>query len=183
MNLVINYDFFNAIKDVNEGFTPMKVVRNNIGSWFKFNLPMITTLEYAIARENFFRYMPQAIAVHLFLIFNTELILYKTLGDLYKDKADMRLKSLVCMLDKVNIETTYELLKKSDCYHKVKNFKLNEKKIPQIVESKYVLVPNYDYKGDVIETSILQEHVIGSNQYILSIGSPKKALKLAYSKG
>ena len=28
MNIVINYDFFNAVKDGNEGFTPFKVIRN-----------------------------------------------------------------------------------------------------------------------------------------------------------
>lgn len=32
--------------------------------------------------------------------------------------------------------------------------------------------------GDIIETSILQEHNLGSKEYILSIGSPNKVLKL-----
>ena len=29
MKLVINYDFFNAVRNVNEPLTPMKIVRND----------------------------------------------------------------------------------------------------------------------------------------------------------
>ena len=29
MNIIINYDFFNAIRNVNEVFTGFKVIRNN----------------------------------------------------------------------------------------------------------------------------------------------------------
>ena len=33
---------------------------------------------------------------------------------------------------------------------------------------------------EVKDTSILQEHIVGSNDYVLSIGSPEKKLKLVY---
>ncbi len=182
MNLMINYDFFNAIKDVNENLTPNKIVRNNISKWLKFNIPLLTSLEYVIAKEDFLKYLPSAIAIHFFIIFQMELVQYKILGDVYKDTADVRLKILASQLENLNLETSYELIKESKCYHKIRNLKFNDKKIPQITESKYILVPNYNYKGDVVETSVLQEHVIGSNNYILSIGEPEKVLKLVYSK-
>ena len=182
MNIMINYDFFNAIKDVNSILTPTKIVRNNIGKWLKFNIPVITSLEYVIVKEDILKYLPSAIAIHFFIVFQMELAQYKLLGDIYKERADIRLKVLVSQFENLNLETSYELIKESKCYHKIKNFKLNDKKIPQLIESKYILVPNYDYKGDIVETSVLQEHVIGSNNYILSIGEPEKVLKLAYSR-
>ena len=182
MNIVINYNFVNAVKDINEGFIPSKVVRNNLNMWIKFNLPFLTSLEIAVTKDKFFKYYPVAIAFHLLFVFEAELIKYKLLGDLYKDIADLRLKTLVSMLNDININTDYSLIKDSKCYHTVRNLKLNEKKIPQIVESKYILLHAYDNKGDIVETSLLQEHVMGSKQYVLSMGSPQKALKLAYSK-
>lgn len=182
MNLVIDYDFFNAIKDVNEELTLNKIIRNNMNKWLKFNIPLLTSLEYVIAKEKFLNYMPSALAIHFFIIFQMELMQYKLLGDIYKDTADIRLKLLVSQLDNLNLETTYELLKQSTCYRRIYNLKLNKNKIPQVLESKYILVPNYDYHGDIKETSLLQEHIVGSNNYILSIGEPKKVLKLAYSK-
>ena len=49
------------------------------------------------------------------------------------------------------------------------------------MESKYILVPTYDFNNNIKNTSILQEHIVGTDKYVLSIGSPKKELKLAYS--
>ncbi len=36
MKLVINYDFFNAIRDVNEPLTPMKIVRTHKITYVSF---------------------------------------------------------------------------------------------------------------------------------------------------
>ena len=37
---------------------------------------------------------------------------------------------------------------------------------------KYISLPSYNYNGEITETLILQEHVIGSKEYILSINKP-----------
>ena len=51
MKLVINYDFFNAIKDVNEGFTPMKIVRNNKKVLVIYSFPIWFILDYSAFRN------------------------------------------------------------------------------------------------------------------------------------
>lgn len=181
MNLVINYDFINAVLNVNENFTVKKLVRNNKDHWIMFNIPIVSVIEYFIAGNQFFNYMPLATAVHFFIIFQFELIEYGIFGDKYKDTSKERLMLLTSLLKDLDINTSYELLKDSKCYHKVRNIKIHNK-CPQIIDSKYILVPNYDYKGDIVETSILQEHVLGTKTYTLSIGEPQKELKLVYSK-
>ena len=182
MNIIINYDFFNAVKDENEGFTPFKVIRNCKTRWVKFNLPLLTAAELLTFRENFLKYMPEAIMIQFFLVLGANIAGYLTLGDIYKDNADTRLKTLVLQLKNMNIDTSFDLIKESSCESKIYNLKFNKKKIPQLVECKYILVPSYNYQGDVVETSIMQEHVVGSSLYTLSHGSPKKELKLVYSK-
>ncbi len=49
------------------------------------------------------------------------------------------------------------------------------------MEKKYILVPTYDYLGEIQSTSILQEHVVGSKIYVLSLGSEAKEYRFAYS--
>ncbi len=182
MNLVINYDFFNAIKDVNENFTAFKIIRNNQKQWVRFNIPIVAGIEYLFLREDFISDLPSALFLHFSVFFGIEFINYTILGDIYKDIASYRLQLLVAQLNQINVKTNYNLLKKSVCYEKITNFRLNEYKLPQLIESKYVLVPSFNYNNELVDTSILQEHVIGSNEYILSVSLPRKVLKLAYAR-
>ncbi len=43
------------------------------------------------------------------------------------------------------------------------------------------LVINYDLIKEIQSTSILQEHVVGFKVYVLSLGSPTKEYRFAYS--
>ena len=97
-------------------------------------------------------------------------------------KIKNNLKKLVSKLNDINIATDYDLLKQSELYERKYKIEFNESKIPIIMENKYVLVPSYNYKGDVKDTSILQEHFVGSKDYILSVGSPSKKLTLVNSR-
>jgi len=47
------------------------------------------------------------------------------------------------------------------------------------MEKKYINVPVYDSIGDIKTVSIEQEHIIGSKQYVLSLGSPNQVRSLA----
>lgn len=176
MNLIINYDFFNAIKDTNEGFTPFKVIRNCKTKWVKINLPLLTLAELLTFREDFLKYMPHAIMIQFGLIIGCNLAGYLTMGDVYKDESDKKLRMLVSQLKIINVDTSLDLLKESHCESRIYNLKVN-KKFPQIIEYKSILVPSYNYCGEIVDTSIMQEHVVGSNSYILSRGSLKKELK------
>ena len=77
-------------------------------------------------------------------------------------------------LNDLNVKTDYELLLESELYKKEYKIQVNEKKLPYIAESKYIMVPTHSFNGNMTETSILQEHVVGSKKYVLSLGSPKK---------
>ena len=182
MNIIINFDFFNAIRDVNENFLGFKIIRNNKRIWIKYNLPIYTTLDFLFLKDNPNKIL-LALLFQMNLAFGIDLFECLLKGeDIYKKEAIIKLKKLIPLLERINLETTYDLLLKSECYDKITNFKINENKLPELVESKYILVPAFDYNGTIIDESILQEHVIGSNTYTLSKGSPSKVLKLAYKR-
>lgn len=101
--------------------------------------------------------------------------------DFYADKSSRSLKKLVSQLENLNISTSYDLLLQSEVYHKKYKIEVNKEQLPHLAESKYIFVPSYTYSGDKQDTSILQEHIVGSKEYILSLGSPKKVLSKAYS--
>ena len=101
--------------------------------------------------------------------------------DDYAKTATENLKELASSLNSLYLNTNYELLLESQLSCKEYNIILNEKMIPQILESKYILVPTYNYNNEIKNVSILQEHVVGSDIYELSLQSPIKSFKYAYS--
>lgn len=176
MNLSVYFDVYNAIKDVQEEFTVSKVLRNN--KRLIFLLTLISSNFAIIYRDKFFRIMVAQAIILLTDVVIINGVAYKLNGDAYKEEAEKRLSALASILDRMNISTTNELIKESNCYHRAYNIKFNKKLIPQIIESKYILVPTNNNMGDV---SILQEHVVGSQEYVLSLGSSKKALQPVFS--
>ena len=119
MNLKINYDFFNAICDINEDFTPFKVIRNNKKRWVLVNIPLLTSLEYLAVKDKILRYLPLAFCIHFAIIFSLEAIEYKLEGDKYKEKAKDNLRYIVPELETIKISTSMELLKEAKCYKKI----------------------------------------------------------------
>lgn len=101
--------------------------------------------------------------------------------DPYREKAYNNLSHLVLQLSDLNVHTTYDLLLESEQYHKTHKIFLNENKLPSLLEKKYILVLTYDYLGEIQSTSILQEHVVSSKIYVLSLGSSTKEYRFAYS--
>lgn len=179
MKLVINYDFFNAILNVNEGINPLKIVRNNKKLYVAYYLPFFTIGN--ILSTNNIMLIAQELIMEFGFVLGSELFaLLITRIDYYKNKSIRDLKQLVLDLNRLFIRTDYDLLILSELCEK--NYKINiNKEEFNILEQKYVLIPTYDYNNNIKKTCILQEHNIGSNKYILSIGSPKKELKLVYS--
>ena len=179
MKLVINYDFFNAIKDVKEPYGVLKVVRNNSGKYIR-RLPIWGTLNY-IVFQNMYDTLG-ALMCQYMLIFGSDLLVDKAIGiDTYATKAMNRLKKLVGELDNINVKTSYDLLLDSELYEKNYRIEFNDSKIPFLLEEKYILVPSYSYSGEVRDTSILQEHEVGTENYVLSVQEPVKKYKLVLS--
>ena len=167
MKIIIEYDFTNKIKDVNEPYGIVKMLRNNGKDIVRLYLPICVIFDLIFALES-------KITAKVFLLYEIlsylgiEYFTYKECGDHYKELASKDLKRLVSLL-------------KSEVYDKKYQLRLNEDKIIEVLESKYILVPTYDFNGHIKDTSILQEHVVGSDDYVLSFGSPAKKLKLVYA--
>lgn len=98
----------------------------------------------------------------------------KVTGTTYQELAMGRLNLLSLDLTKQHVKTSLELLLDSKMYDKKSNFILTEKGISGIMQKKYINVPSYN-NGNIEETSIVQEHKIGTKKYVLSLGSPTKA--------
>ena len=180
MKLMINYDFIEAVRNVNEPLGPLKVIRNNKRQWFTINLPLYFTLDYL-----FYRNITSALEISelcFILMIGTELTDYAiNKEDLYHTKSSHDLKRLVPKLNDLNIKTDYNLLLQSEMYERKYKIEFNDNKIPSLMEEKYILLPSYNYSGEIKDTSLLQEHIIGSREYELSIGTPAKTLKLVHS--
>ena len=179
MKLVINYDFFNAILDVNEGYTPMKIVRNDKKVLAIFEASFFA-LNYGVTKR-----LPDSLFLLLLQtssFFGGCYAYYKMNDyDLFKERSTRRLKELAIYLNKNDINTNYNLLLQSELLEKNYKFHLNKSVIPEIIENKYVLVPTYDFNNNIKNICIDQEHIIGTDKYVLSVGSPKKQLKLVYN--
>lgn len=181
MNILINYDYINSVKNVNEKLTPFKIIRNNKSKYIKFNLPLFLAVNFIFAGTDLKKIFNTLLIQFGFIFVSDFVINYGVGNDLFRAKSESQLKELVGHFKEANIDTSYELLKKSFVYDKKINFRINENKIPELVQSKYILVPTYDYLGDIKDTSVVQEHVLGSNNYVLSLGKSKKVLKPSFS--
>lgn len=185
MKLIINYDLITAICNVVEPVTPLKVIRNKKVDYLTFNIPLFSAINMLNEPNSLGEFlgtlglqMGIVIACHTGL----DLLCSQIVGvDQYAYKSTKDLKKLVGQLEALQVSTTYDLLLESEVYEKKYKVEINKKQLPYIAESKYILVPSYTYNGDKKDTSLLQEHVVGSKEYVLSLGSPKKVYKPVYS--
>lgn len=181
MKLVINYDFFNAIKNVNEPTGPLKLIRNN-----KYRYMIYAPIWYAqdvLLGRNFNENIAivlmcygLAISCELGILYSSKKINSNNM-DKYAYESSNKLKRLSSQLKDINVKTDYDMLLKSELYDKKYKIEFNEDKIPFLKEEKYILMPSYGFDGQQKETSIMQEHNIGSSNYILSVGEPEKQYK------
>ena len=76
-------------------------------------------------------------------------------------------------MDTINVKTNYDMLLESELYEKKYKVEKTDS-LFAIKEEKYIYVPSYGFDGKEKDTSILQEHDIGSGIYALSVGEPEK---------
>ncbi len=177
MNLVINYDFMEAVLNVREPFHTSKVIRNKKTKWKVVDLPLFVGFTLIDPK----RVISNALIISSYIgieIATYHIIHAMTKEDSFLYESSYHLKLLASQLQELNISTDYELLLQSDLYKKEKKLDL---KNHQLLENKYMMVPTYNFNGEVKDTSILQEHVVGSREYVLSLGSFKKSFQPSYS--
>ena len=180
MKIIINYDLVNEIYNASDIPVGFKLIKNQkvvfiglytISIYRNLDLNNLTFLLSMTSDIFFINLFPLALSL-------TSKI---TNNDFIKDFSSERLDSLVAKLQSLQVDTTFDLLLESKVYKKVTNLKINENKIPYLLESKYILVPTLDSLGNTTNISILQEHIIGSKKYVLSVSSPSKEKKLVFS--
>lgn len=183
--LIINYDMMKKIKDIKEPYGPLKLIRNRKNVWLTIHFPTFLVVDTLLLHTPIDGNLPLTLGYQFGIITVIELISFKALGnDIFKDRAKKQLSFLSLELQNLDIKTNYDLLLESKQYSQEYHIEFNDGKLPSIVQSKYILVPTFekDNNGNNKEESILQEHVIGSNIYTLSLGEPPKILKLIPKK-
>ena len=179
MKLVTNFDLIDAVKNSNEQFGPYKIIRNNKKRWAKVNLPIYSIIDYSIFS---FPTATLLLGLQFSLLISGELVIYSIdKVDRYKEKSDKDLIMLASALENINVVTDVDLIKRLQYDGKKYHIKVNDNKMPELIENKYVIVPTYNYNGDVKSTFLLQEHAVLSDKYVISVESPVKKLILANS--
>ena len=175
MKLLINYDFFDAIRNVNEPLTPLKIVRN------EKKYAIITFLwlvdgyfdDPIYAFRRLLLWYGIYMSMDLFYQFSCNEETSSDL-DMYAYEASTKLKKLPVMLGDINVKTNYEMLLKSELYQRKLKVESSNDKLLSLKEEKYIYVPSYGFDGQEKETSILQEHNVGSKTYMLSVKKLQK---------
>lgn len=183
MKLVINYDFINKVKQAREPFGSFKIIKNN-SSAFMY-MPIYTLLNLVIGEstdEAILNAIQSSTVLLLFLI-SMDIIKYNYLGDIDREKAINDLRRLSSQLNSFNISTDMDLLLESKIYQTEYKVYLTENNRFQFLQEKYIIVPTYNCNGNIKDEFILQEHIIGSKDYVLSLGSPIKTFRPVFSNG
>ena len=178
MSIIINYDFLNAVRNVEKPFSGFKIIRNSKTKWIKYNYPVYLLLDYFALNNNKNAILP-VFLIEAGLTFEYELFknVFKK-EDIYCKEALERFNELAPLFKNLNMDTNASLLSVSECYDKERKLKIDEDGLPYIQESKYFYVPSIDNEGNLIDNHIVQEHIVGSDTYLLSKGRPEKVLKL-----
>lgn len=177
MKLRINFDLLSKITASKTGFEldrTMKRVVTNTLIIETVTLPLQVAACYT--KEEFIAYLLRIISAQAAVLGSIDIIFSK----MCKQTAIEQLKILVYILKLLDINTDYDLLLESYKYHTDYKLEFNNSKLPKVKQEKYIMIPVYE-DGEEKEVSILQEHIIGSKDYELSIGqsTPQKRLKLA----
>lgn len=178
----INYDLLEKINDSKTGLSLKRKA-----SWMKYQmgLGLLATMPFnillsQIADANFIKETIKDILFLLTCYGVSDTAVDYFLRETNKNIAKLKLILLLGELSDININTNYELLSNAYEYDSTYKFEVNDSKIPHLKEEKYIMVPVIK-DGEEKEVSLVQEHVVGSKEYILSYGSPQKKLKLAYN--
>jgi len=177
MKININYDLMTKIAEANNGFVLKKTVKRIlIYSAISITIAQVIVPGEASLSEELLKGIVTVVPIHTLGAAATDL----TLIESKKRLALNKLKALSLALNQLNLNTDSELLLKSQKYKTEYNFNHNDSTTPKLEERKYIMIPVYE-NGEEKEVSVLQEHIIGTKTYSLSLGSPKKVVKLSFN--
>ena len=178
MKIMVNYDLLSKIATSKTGLALDKTVKRAAKySLIAQGILLPLDLLANFTQEQFLAQLLRTISVEFSAVGISDIICIKR----SKELAIRDLKILAYVLKKIDINTNYDLLVESYKYRTDYKVEFNDSKIPKIKQEKYIVVPIYE-DGEEKEISVLQEHIIGSKNYELSIGepTPQKRLKLVH---
>ena len=166
MKLIINYDLMNEITCAKTGFNVQRFA-NKMEIYFR-TTTALTLLTLFQVRDLPYGSMISS-AIYATSLFGCSELALKSFT---KEKAEARLRNLASSHTKINIYTDSDSIKKAYLYKT--QYKIVREEKATLQQNKYIMLPTTGtFNAD--EVSLLQEHNIGSREYVLSIGEPKKS--------
>ena len=174
MKLIVNYDLIERIQDAQENFGIRKIVRHSTNDVFSFaalatvlSTPFVLSGNY---NTNILKVTIVGLSVVAAINGFFEILQYKTIGDKYKSDALEDLNNLVSELEGSHLGTNFNLLSQSWLAQTKYKLIANEKGMPVILQTKRIAVPIHEpIDGTVGAYDIVQEHVVGSKKFVLSL--------------
>lgn len=167
----INYDLMHKIKEA-------KGIKKSPKAFSVITKPFVLMYPTAVLFNSIkdqipAQYVITATAIATFLSFGAEqlllsLMMKKTTMELAKAELEYLVERLKC----INIQTDANLLLDSKVYHR--EYKLKKDSSIGIIRNSYINIPSYNYKGDITTSSVKEEHMLATRDYILSVGEPEK---------
>lgn len=175
MKIVVNYDLLDKVREARTGFS-LKRINNETMIASAIGGPLVTAHNLAMGYDN--EEILFDLALIYLLNFEGRAIFRAMFSNSYKQLANEQLNALSNHLHDIFVHTDPELLQAAYRYKTKYELDSEDSKLPRLVEKKYIMVPVHN-EWDCNERSLVQEHVVGSKEYVISYGEPeKKVLKL-----
>lgn len=177
MKLCVNYDLLDQIELANHGLKLRKIAKYS----GKVQIVMVsvnTFVELAISHKVLWAYNLLLASIGFIAMTTTLALIMEILKDIVKTKANAKLAKLSLDLTSLNVYTTPELLKDYQLVKTNYKFQVNDKKLPVLKQEKYIKIPTINKMGKQYEETLYQEHVLGSENYEISVKEPKKKVQV-----
>jgi len=178
MKIVVNYDLIERIAEAkaNPKFTLIRKQVKYYGVLFGFYV----TFDFYVRNKEFLGALENSAlsAILVGIIWNIipgfssiKETRERTTSEQLEAQRDLR--NLISQMADRGVNTDLDLLYEAKEYKtEYKIVEEDEKKYD--LEEKYIMLPTETFTGDIKDISLLQEHIMGSKEYILSLGSPKE---------
>lgn len=185
MKIQVNYDLLEEIVCSKKGVSINRIVKHRIAA-AGLAVAICSLIDICIGK------FPEALPNNITSIGVLSLGFY--VGDIVvnniprineENKFDAydNLKRLSTNLQVLQVKTNSTLLQDGILLEKHHKIVKSKKGFPLILEQKYIEIPTCSDYGYNSSETLLQEHIIGSNNYDISVEEPPKQKRLQFAKG
>ncbi|MBQ2909425.1 MAG: hypothetical protein IJE53_01300 [Bacilli bacterium] len=183
MKIIINYDLMDKIAEAKQGYSLKRCVKRTLGM---ASVTALIGVPDNLINGNISPDLWIELSAYLMCHTSFTATLAWAFQNMTKESAQRMLSSLILELRSKCIKTDEEAILDTRKYKTEYDVSFASA-IPTIEQRKYLNIPVRDeYFGDK-EISMIQEHIVGSKEYVLSLGEPKEqkvySLKMKTMKG